>query len=368
MIRSKTLRRAASLGIALLAAGGLLATTATPAGASSVDSSTLIFVPYNGQTSTIWRNGNTATPAYFAASKTIEGDFGGPNGTDVFLYNPGSGADGILSVTANVASFTYSLRSETINGTYTPVVGDFDGNAVDDILWYAPGAGADSIWLFKPNGSHTTKSVTINGSYKPTAINVDGDGYSDIVWYAPGTAPDSIWLFGAGANHTTKSIAINGSYQLIPGHFSDVAEGSPQRRLLFFNKSGADSIWTFDTNGNHTAASIPNIDGAYTPIVGTFTSQTRDAVLFYKPGTGAERFISFNANGSVNQLEAPNVNGTYDPEVGDYDGNGYQDIAWANGGKATLWKFNGGGYTQQNIVTSTVNTRPATIDNYRFPA
>ena len=223
MIRSKTLRRAASLAASLVAAGGLLATTAAPAAASSVDSSTLVFVPYNGQTFTIWRNGNTATPAYFTTSRVIEGNFGGPAGTDLFLYNPGSGSDGVLSVTANVSSFTSAFRSETISGTYTPVVG-------------------------------------------------------------------------------------------------------------------------------------------------AFTNPNRDAVLFYKPGTGAERFISFNANGSVNQLEAPTVNGTYDPEVGDYDGNGYQDIAWATGGKATLWKFNAGGFTQQSITTSTVNTRPATIDNYRFPA
>jgi len=321
MIRSKTLRRAASLAASLVAAGGLLATTAAPAAASSVDSSTLVFVPYNGQTFTIWRNGNTATPAYFTTSRVIEGNFGGPAGTDLFLYNPGSGSDGVLSVTANVSSFTSAFRS-----------------------------------------------VSISGTYKPTAINVDGNGTSDIVWYAPGTAADSIWRFDTNGNHTTKAITINGSYQLIPGHFSDVAEGSPQRRLLFFNKSGADSIWTFDTNANHTAAAIPNIDGTYTPVVGAFTNPNRDAVLFYKPGTGAERFISFNANGSVNQLEAPTVNGTYDPEVGDYDGNGYQDIAWATGGKATLWKFNAGGFTQQSITTSTVNTRPATIDNYRFPA
>ena len=368
MIRSKTLRKAAALAATLVATGGLLATSATPAGASSVDSSTLIFVPYNGQTFTIWRNGNTATPAYFTTSQTIEGDFGGPNGTDVFLYNPGSGADGVLSVSPNGSGFTYSKRAETISGTYTPVVGDFDGNAIDDILWYAPGSGPDSIWLFKADGSHTTKSLTINGSYKPTAINVNGDGTTDVIWYAPGTGADSIWLFDTNANHTTKGITINGSYQLIPGHFSDVAEGSPQRRLVFFNKAGADSIWTFDTSANHTSAPLPNVEGNATPIVGEFNVTTRDSILFYKPGSGSERLISFNANGSVNDLEPPSVNGTYDPAVGDFDGNGYQDIAWASGGKATLWKFNSGGYTQQNIVTSTVNTLPATIDNFRFPA
>ncbi|WP_421119059.1 hypothetical protein ACE2AJ_17070 [Aquihabitans daechungensis] len=368
MIRSKTLRKAAALAAALVATGGLLATTAPPAGASAVDSSTLIFVPYNGQTFTIWRNGNTATPAHFSTARTIEGNFGGPTGTDVFLYNPGSGSDGILSVAPNMSSFTHSFRSESISGTYTPVVGDFDANAVDDILWYAPGTAVDSIWLFQPNGSHTSKPVTINGTYKPTAINVDGDGDSDVIWYAPGTAADSIWRFGPGANPSSKSITINGNYQLIPGHFGAAAEGSPQRRLVFFNKSGADSIWTFDTSANHVSKALPNIDGAATPVVGEFWAQDLDAILFYRPGTTGEDYISFNSNGSVNQLEPPTVNGSYDPEVGDYDGNGYQDIAWASGGKATLWRFANGGYSQQSIVTSTTNTRPATIDNFRYPA
>src|SRR3954470_10767859 len=116
MIRSKTLRRAATLAATLVAAGGLLATTAAPAGATSVDSSTLVFVPYNGQTFTIWRNGNTATPAHFSTAQVIEGNFGGPSGTDLFLYNPGSGADGIVSVSPNMSSFTQSFRSEAISG------------------------------------------------------------------------------------------------------------------------------------------------------------------------------------------------------------------------------------------------------------
>ena len=62
----------------------------------------------------------------------------------------------------------------------------------------------------------------------------------------------------------------------------------------------------------------------------------------------------------MNSLEPPNVGGTYDTAVGDYDGNGFEDIAWASGGKAYVWRFDGGGYSQIVVTTSTVNTLPFT--------
>ena len=37
-------------------------------------------------------------------------------------------------------------------------------------------------------------------------------------------------------------------------------------------------------------------------------------------------------------------------------------------GKATLWKFTSGGFTQATITTNTTNTIGATIANYLFPA
>ncbi len=114
---------------------------------------------------------------------------------------------------------------------------------------------------------------------------------------------------------------------------------------------------------------MPNIDGnGFQPVVGGFTSTTTDAVLFYRRGSASERFISFGTDGSVNDLEPPVVNGSYDPTVGDFDGNGYGDIAWTSGGKATIWKFNSGGYTQTSVSTNTTNPIGRTIANYLFPA
>lgn len=364
MDTSRTRRRDAGrrLAVALaglaLATGGLVATP-SPAGAAAADSDTLVFVPFRGQTFGVVRNGVTTFPTYFnggdyRGGEPFEGNFTGSAGTDVFVYRPGPDPDGIVKITPSGTTVTTSLIPKTVNGIYQPLVGDFDGNAIDDIIWYAPGSSPDALWLFASDGSHTNVPLTINGDYLPTVFEANGNGYDDVIWYRPGSGADSIWLFGAGAAHTAKSVTINGSYRLIPGYFGEAAEGRPQKRLLFFNATGADSIWTFDTAANHTSAALPNIDGAYVPVVGHFVEG--DNILWYRPGAASEALWGFTSGGSLNQLEAPSVNGTYEPVVGDYDGNGYQDIAWTSAGRATIWKFTSGGYTQSVVNTGLPNT------------
>jgi len=365
--RSRTVARAgALLAGATLAASALVGAGSPALAEGPTTSDALVFVPYNGQTFTVWRNGNVVQPVRFSTQQVIEGNFSSAGGTDLFLYNQGSGSDGILHVTPSGTTSTTSFRPESVSGAYRPLVGDFDANGVEDIFWYAPGSSPDSIWLFQPDGSHTTKSQSVTGSYQPTVTEASADGYDDIIWYAPGTAADSIWLFGAGAGHTTKTVTINGSYQLITGYFGFTGEGEPGQRVVFFNPSGPDSIWTFDTDAGHTSAPLPNVDGAFVPVVGNYLDKLSDQILYYRPGAGSERFVGFTDDGTPQQYEPPSVYGDYDPSVGDFDGNGYSDIAWSSGGKATLWKFNGGGYSTASIVTNTVNTITATA-RYDIP-
>ncbi|HEX7133206.1 MAG TPA: VCBS repeat-containing protein [Iamia sp.] len=345
-------------GLALVTGG--LVVTPSPAGAAPADSDTLVFVPFRGQSTAFVRNGAQTTTAYLTSAFTHTGDFTGGAGTDVLLYNPGSDPDGIIRVTPSGTGVTTSLLPKSVHGQYSPLIGDFDGNAIDDILWYAPGVAADSLWLFAASGAHTSTPVTINGSYSPTVIEMNGDGRDDILWYGTGAAADSIWLFGSGASHTTKSVSISGEYRLVPGHFGLRPEGSPQERLLFYAPVGPDSIWTFDTAADHTSAPVPNVEGVFEPLVGRFTDLVTDAILWYRFGSGSERFWSFTDAGAVNQLEPPTVNGSYDTAVGDYDGNGYQDIAWEFLGDATIWQFNGGGFSQTSVSTGLPNTVPVT--------
>ncbi|HEY4377262.1 MAG TPA: hypothetical protein VGM93_08885, partial [Acidimicrobiales bacterium] len=212
-------------------------------------------------------------------------------------------------------------------------------------------------WLFNLDGTHVQKTVSVSGTYRPVVMDVNGGGIDDIIWYAPGSAPDTMWLFNPDGTHTSKSVSISGNYVAVPGHFGEPSDDAqPQQRLIWFSATGPDAIWTFDTNGNHTSKALPNITGAFKPVVGRFTSTTYDSVLWYRPGSGSEQMWSFTPSGEVNQLESPVVNGNYDFTVGDFDDNGYQDIAWASAGKATIWEFHDGGRSQVTFNSGTPNT------------
>jgi len=353
------------LATLVLAAAVVALMARTPAGAAPTDSDTLVFVPESGPTFGVVRNGVTTFHSYFDEDhqgRSFEGNFTGNPGTDIFMYGHQTEPDGVVSITPSGTTVTTSFIPKTVNGSYAPIVGDFDGNAIDDILWYQVGQGAgDSLWLFDSSGAHVNVPMTINNSYQPTVLDANGDGRDDILWYGWGRAPDRLWLFGPGAVPVSRNVTINGHYEVIPGHFGDRPEGSPQDRLVFYSyyEGGPDSIWTFDTSADHTSAPLPVIDAVAEPVVGRFTGTTRDAILWYRPGHDAEQLWTFAADGTVQEVAAPTVSGFYDPVVGDFDGNGYQDIAWTapNGaGTATIWRFYDGGRAQSVVNTGLSQT------------
>ena len=72
---------------------------------------------------------------------------------------------------------------------------DANNDGRDDIFVYQPGHGADWVWYSGPSGMPMSKRVTsIDGNYRPVAGDLDGDGHEDIFWYGPGAAPDHIWF------------------------------------------------------------------------------------------------------------------------------------------------------------------------------
>lgn len=364
MIRSTTLRKAAALAAALVATGGLLATSTAPAGALTDDgySTALLFVPTSSSTLTAWRNGVKTTKAVAPTSRPFAAHLNSYDGGGAYLYNPGSGADSIVRLTSKSGGgVNIAATNSPIGGTYVPIVGDFDNNNVQDILWYGPGTAPDSLWLFWSAGGHTVKPVSINGNYRPTATRTRTTAHNtDIIWYGPGSAPDSIWQFDDDGNHTTKSLSIGGNYIAIPGEFGE--NGTQPERVIWWNKAGADYIWLFDDLGDHFSYPLPNIDGNYQPLVGNFVRNDAEAVFWYKPGSGAEKMWSFQPGGALNQVAAPGISGTYSYAVGDYDGSTYDEIAWTGGGKSTIWKFkSGGSYTQQVITGLASDVRPVAI-------
>ncbi len=337
--------RRATAALAGLALGATTLLAVPPPAPAQVEpdptaSDTLVFVGLDGP-SAFYRNHSTATvPLVPPRDAVLEGDFSAAPGTDLFLHGAGSAQDSIVHVAPTGTGTTVTVRTETVGGSYPQAfVGDFDGNGLDDIFWYGGGKAApDSIWLFQPDGSHTTVWTNVTGHFLPVVLDADGDGDDDVIWYGYGKAYDSMWLFGPGATVTKRSVRIDGGYEPLVGRFGGVPDDGPQEQVLWYAHLGPDSVWTFTATGK-VSRPLPNEDGAI-PVVGDFAANHRDAVFWYRPGSGRETSTGFVDGGAPIQIDMPQVTGDYEPVVADFDGNGNEDIAWTWSGKAIIWTSN----------------------------
>ena len=338
-----------------VAAALLVGMSATPSSADTPPPGGLVFVPTTGAASTaaIIRTGTKSALSLPSSAQAYPGTFSSATGSDVLLYNPGSGADSIQHIPNSLPGFT-TVTALTVGGTYTPIIGDFDGNGIDDILWYAPGTAVDHLWLFNGSTGHTEVPVSISGTYRPTVLDANGDNRKDILWYSP-SGGDALWLFGpGGTTHVSKAISVGPGYQIVAGHFGLPAAGQPPDRAVFYNPSGADYFWTFDTAGNHVSAVLPNIDGNYQLLPGQFFEETYGGLVFYGPGSLPEKEWAFGpgAGGDIApEDDIPAINGTYTTRVGDFDGNGFTDIAFSSGTQTIVWSFTDSGSHTQQVFT-----------------
>lgn len=359
----RTMRRGLALTVGLALAAGFLAVAPTPATAAPTESDTLVFAGYDSTRWDVARNRSIATTTGTRVSGgPVTGDFSAAPGTDVLVWGYRDRPDGIVHIEPDGAGGAItSVTPITVTGAYNALVGDYDGNGIDDVLWYGYGLAPDSLWLFRPDGSHTSRSTSVNGHYDPIVVEATGDAHDDILWYAPGSDADSLWIFGPNAGHTSRGLRIDGSYRPLVGHFRETPAGTSQEQILWSDRDGPDSMWTF-TAGGHTSRLLPNVDRAQ-PVVGDFFGNGRDAVYWYRPGSSFEDLTTFAADGTPTLRPAPGVNGEYEPVVGDLDGDGRDDIAWTSQGTAFVWMLNwsGTGYSQYPIATGNRASVPLVV-------
>lgn len=347
-------RRGLGAAVAALVMAATVGLTGLPAAADTPPPGGLAVIPTTAAGSGAYiRNGVKTTLSVPVGAQAFAGKFSSAAGADIFVYNPGRGADFIVRFTTGVPASTV-VTPVSVSGTYTPIVGDFDGNGIDDIFWYAPGSTTDRLWLFNGASGHSDIAVGVGGTYQPAVIDANGDGRDDIIWYSP-TGSDGLWLFGPGAlTHTSKSLTIGPGYQIVVGHFGVPAVGQPADRAVFYNPAGADYFWTFDASANHSSALLPSIDGNYQLLPGQFFEETYGGLVFYGPGSLPEQEWAFGPGkgGDVSpEADIPAINGTYATQTGDFDGNGYTDIAFVTGTQVTIWSFTDAGTHTQKTFT-----------------
>jgi hypothetical protein len=228
---------------------------------------------------------------------------------------------------ALVGPGSFTTKSVTVSGAYTPLPGDFNGDAYGDVLWYGPGAAADRYWLGGPNG-FTGKSVTVNGVYRPVTGDFNGDGRSDVFWYRPGDGADSVWYGNTSGGFTSKAFTVGADYQPIAGDWN----GDGEHDLFWYGAGAArDYLWYGTSAENFTGKAV-TVNGTFSPFPGDFDGDQRTDVFWYGPGGAPDALWYGATNGFSNKAIA--VNGTYEPLVADYTGGGPDDILWYAPGAA----------------------------------
>ena len=236
-------------------------------------------------------------------AQVLAGSFGlGQPGA--FLYNPGSGKDGLLRFHVTNHKIVTSFMPMTVSGHYRPIVKDLDQDGVSDIFWYGPGATKDSIWSFEADGTHTvvaTPQVGGNATPVPVSghINTDWMDYKvGILWYEPGRSHIELWNFTLQPSDDTQ-VPISGRYRPIVGEFVwDDLESGPD--ILWYSQTGPEYVWSFGHDpGQPRTTKVGDIgpgarptEGAYGitspyPYGGTTSGST---LFWYFPGSRTEQY------------------------------------------------------------------------------
>ena len=241
----------------------------------------------------------------------------------VFLYNPGSGRDGLLTYWVSGGTIRTSFREEHVNGRYRPFA--MGGG----IFWYAPGPAPDSRWTFASDGTHTTRAEDVDGDYIPVfwhsrqccdSVHVD----TGLIWYAPGTAKDWMWQFRSDGTHSSEPLAINGRYRPIAGWF--ILDGTYEAPdLLWYSQDGPEYVWSpGPTLTSHPNYKVGEIGPGARPVVGNYVPKDFgypevDTIFWYFPGDKAETYWT-EGYLEMTAKSAGNIRGDYRPlRFGDHD-------------------------------------------------
>lgn len=218
------------------------------------------------------------------------------------------GADGIYWYNPNGTDYMWHGRSDNTfvepgrpkqfdrEGDFHPFTGDFDGNGFTDIFWYQPGTGADYIWwndtVTAPNPLDeyqvfNEQRVEVSGNYIPIVGKFDNTyAPQDILWYGVGNHVDYIWYGRRDQTFdTSKDLwkQMPGGLQPVAGNFlGDQLTDIIWNKLEDDDELSSEEVWEFRENSTPRTTTTA-IHGFYTPLVGDFNGDFQSDVYWYRP-------------------------------------------------------------------------------------
>lgn len=312
-MRTTTHRRMAVAAAILVAAASALV-PARPAGASIAEDA-IFFASPNSNEVVVLAGGKRTSVTAYPTARVLAGHFTSDAGAQAFLYNPGSGPDGLLDVTRNGDGLKTQLTSMPVGGWFQPFVADLDRNGRDDIFWYAPGTARDYVWFFEEDGSVSSVPMTVDAAAQPLPVLIDGinaePDRQGILWYGAGARPDSWWMF-TGRSPVAKRVSIAGTYRAVVGNFHTTSYGHSKEQVLFYDPTGGRSaLWTFHRgDGEHRSDPFASPGGSYLPVVTKAGMHAGDYVFWYGPGANPEKISFWNPKLTHSAMTTP-INGTY---------------------------------------------------------
>ncbi|MFI4978958.1 MAG: FG-GAP repeat domain-containing protein [Nevskiales bacterium] len=293
-----------------------------------------------------------STPVYIVA-----GDFDGDGKPDLAVANSGSST---LSILLNDGHGNFSVSSTpSTGGGSIPrglAVADFDGDGKPDIAVADDNGQLGQLSVLHNNGAGftlLTPAIAIATAVKVVAADFNGDGFPDVAVLNQGGGTVVVLLNDGSGNFA----AAPGSPLSLPSAAtpSDLAIGDfngDGKLDLAVSDQGNNNIYILISNGNgsfNVAAGSPAVQGGSIPVgvaVGDFNGDGMPDLAVSNQTTKSVSILLNDGTGTFASGVSSNITVSAGPlkllVAGDFDGDGRQDLAVANGsGTTTITILNG---------------------------
>ncbi len=298
-----------------------------------------------------------------ASAATTKVDFNGDGRADFFLQNIFTGDISVWLINGGQVLGRISLGTLAPSTGWTPIgIKDVNGDGHTDLFWYNPTSGAVSAWLI--NGGRFTQSVLygampVGQGWIPAGFeDFNGDGRADLLWYNAYTGAIAVWLLSGGSVlQSTQLGSLAPSTGWTPVGIKDV-NGDGRADLFWYNTNdGALAAWLINGGSVLQVVSygaMPIADGWIPAGFEDFNGDGRADLLWYNGYTGfvGSWLLSGGTVLQSTQYGSAVPNSGWSPiGLKDVNGDGRADLLWynSNDGAVSSWLINGGGVFQTGV-------------------